>query len=206
MPLCSGKQPLPISHLDVSSGLEIRALKPMWCLILSDYEVGAGSFDDLKATPNVFSLQEKSDWAGEIFLFKLLDKPSIATSYHQGKIAFTQTSPTRGWKQHCCNVYSAQGKETSPNASMLRKATLAIPPPQEFSYTLWEINQWVTSCSLSTDTIHVVSIQRKALQTWPPLRRNQIWQENSVFYLSGESSTDLLCTTRAKEPLHKHHK
>ena len=97
-------------------------------------------------------------------------------------------------------------EDTSPNASLLRKATIVFPPPPECSSSMGEINQSVASCSLSTGSRHGVSIPRKALQTGSPLRRSLICQESSFFSISGESRTELIRTTRAKEPFHKHHK
>ena len=88
---------------------------------------------------------------------------------------------------------------------MLRKATLAFPP-LEFSYLLWEINQCVASCILSTHSVHGVSIPWKALRAGSPLRRTLIWQENSFFSISGKRSTEVVCTIRTYEPFHKHHK
>ena len=88
---------------------------------------------------------------------------------------------------------------------MLRKATLAFPP-LEFSYLLWEINQCVASCFLSTHPVHGVSIPWKALQAGSPLRRTLIWQENSFFSILGKRSTEVVCTIRTYEPFHKHHK
>ena len=43
---------------------------------------------------------------------------------------FTGTSPTSDWKWLGCKVYATQWKDTSPNASMLRKSTLAFFHPQ----------------------------------------------------------------------------
>ena len=81
----------------------------------------------MKTTPDVLSLEEKSGMAWEILVFYTGVKQNIAGSYHQGKMAFTQTSPSRDWKCLRCNMYSTQWKDTSPNASMLSKATLAPP-------------------------------------------------------------------------------
>ena len=59
----------------------------MWGLILSEQYFSAGSLDGLKATPNMFSLEEKSDMSWEILLFHLGVKQHIASSYNQGKTA-----------------------------------------------------------------------------------------------------------------------
>ena len=73
------------------------------CLILSNQYMGEGSLDNLKAMPKVFSLEENSDWAWEILLSNLGYKQHIASSYNQGKTAFTQTSLTSDWKELGCN-------------------------------------------------------------------------------------------------------
>ena len=88
---------------------------------------------------------------------------------------------------------------------MLRKATLAFSP-LEFTSTLPEIIQCVSSCSLGNGIMHDVSIPWEALQTWAPLRSILIWQEKCFFSLWGKSKTEDVDTTRAKEPIPKHHK
>lgn len=60
------------------------------CLKLSEQEFGAGSLEGMKATPNVFSWEEKSDLAWEILRFHLWNKQHIAHSYNQGKMVFTK--------------------------------------------------------------------------------------------------------------------
>ena len=124
-PLCSGKQPLTMSHLDFPVCM---AHNHMCCLKLSEVSDGADSLDGIKSTPNGFSLEEKSDLVWEILLFHLGDKQHIASSYNQGKNPFTQTSPSSILKQIVCNMYSTQWKDTSPNTSMLSNATLAFFP------------------------------------------------------------------------------
>ena len=159
----------------------------MCFLILSEQQVTAGSLDGVKATPNVF-LEENSDLAWEILLFHLGYMQHIPYLYNPGETDFRHTSQTIDWKQHCFNVYSTQWKDTSPNASMLKKHPLPSSP-LEFSYTLGKIKQCVPSCSLSTAAVHFVSIPWRALQTWSPLKRSLIWQENSFFSISGTRST-----------------
>ena len=77
--------------------------------------------------------------------------------------------------------------------------------PLECSSRLWELNKCVASCSLSLGSVPGVSIPWKALQTWYPLRRSQFLQENTFFFISEKSITELDCTTRAKEPFHNQH-
>ena len=81
------------------------------CLILSNQYMGEGSLDNLKAMPKVFSLEENSDWAWEILLSNLGYKQHIASSYNQGKTAFTQTSLTSDWKELGCNMYTILCKD-----------------------------------------------------------------------------------------------
>ena len=154
------------------------------------------SLDGVKATPNVFYLEENSDLAWEMLCFHLGDKQHIASSYNQGKTAFTQMLPTRDFECIACTMFSAQGIDTRPNASMLRKATLTFSP-LEF-YTFQEINQSFDSCSLSSGSVHRVSIPWKTHQTGSPLRRSLIRQENSFFSISWKSSTELVHTTWGK--------
>ena len=138
-------------------------------------------------------------------LSNLWDKQHIASSYNLEKTVFTQTSPTSDWKRLGCNMYSTLWKDTSPNAFMLKKETLASPLPRILLKVV-EINPCVASCSLSAGTMQGGSIPWKALQNWSPLRRSLIWQEKSFFSISGKVAQSQVRTIRVKEPFHKHHK
>ena len=95
MPLCSGKQLLPIFHLDYYSKYCSYAKvlpHPLWAM------VWFRKFRWLESHSKRVPLEENSDLASEVLLFNISDKHHIASLYHQGKTAFTQTSPTREWK------------------------------------------------------------------------------------------------------------
>ena len=157
-----------------------------------------------KPLNNIFSWGEKSDLAWEILLFHLRDKQHIASSYTRAKWTLLERHQ------------QVIGSDLVAKCMQLSEKTLAQmhlcsgnqPLPfstLKFSYTLWEVKQWVSSWSWNNCPMNRFSIPRKALHTGYPLRRSLFWQENSFFYIAGISSTELVHPIRAKWPFHKHH-
>ena len=100
--------------------------------------------DGFKATPYVFFFKEICDMAWEILLSYIRDKQHLARSYHQGKTDFSQISPTRDWKWYYFNMYLTQWK-TLPQMYLFSGKQPLTFFPLEFSFTLWEISQNVSS-------------------------------------------------------------
>ena len=173
------------------------AHKSRCCFKLSEKYVDAGNVDCLKATPNMFSLENKSDLAWEILFVYLRHNQHIAHLYNQGKMTFTLKSPTRDWKQLGCNMYSSQWKDTSQMHLCSGKQHYPFSP-LECSYTLQEINQCVSSWNLGNGSVHSVFIPWKALHTVFPWRTTLHCQENSFFSISGINSTELDHKIRSK--------
>ena len=114
----------------------------------------------------------------------------------------SQTSQIRVWKHEGCRGYSTQWMDTSGSASWFRKATCSTFRTR-LLLQLWEKCQWAASCSLSPGTLHGFSIPQKALQTCSSLWIHLREHDKSFFSLSGTSSTEPVCTTRLKLPIHK---
>ena len=169
----------------------------MSCPFFSECWFVAGSFLWL-----IFSVEERSDFAWEVFLCNIGEYQYRANSYDQGKMDISQTSQTRVWKLHVCIGYSNQLKHNSPNESWFRKATNASLLTR-LLLQLWEKCQCAASYSLSPGSMHGFCITQKALQTCSPLWRTLREHEKSFFSLSGTSSTEPVHTTRVKLPIHK---
>ena len=105
-----------------------RANTPRCCLFLPEQQFDAGSFPHLKGTPNVSSFEENSDLAWETPLFLIAEKQHMARSYNKGTMAISKTPQTEVCKPTASTVYSSLCPNTSPNVSLLRKATLAFVP------------------------------------------------------------------------------
>ena len=110
----------------------------MGCLLLSEPRFITLIFHHSKGTPNVFSFVEKFEVAWQILLFHIREKQHITSSYNQGTFAISQTQPPSIWKLPGPTGKPTPWRYSSPNASVLRKATLAYFPPRRF---LWSGNQ-----------------------------------------------------------------
>ena len=150
--LCSGKQSWHISHIEfyyIYGKYKNFLPLPLWLLVRCRklplfkrhpkydflphplWAIGwCRKFRWLESHSRHVLLRREVWFGTRNFLFYIWDKNHIASSYSQCKTAFTQMSPTRDWKWHCCNMYTIQWKVTSPNSSMLRKANFAFFPPR----------------------------------------------------------------------------
>ena len=126
-----------------------------------------GFFHQWKGTPNLFFFVENSDVVCEILLFHIEEKQHIASSYNQGKMSISHTQQTRTWKIPGSTGKPNQWMYSYPNASVLRRATLAYFSPRLFQ-ELWLIHQLAASSSLRNKLVQEVLMAWKALQTCFP--------------------------------------
>ena len=84
-----------------------------------------GGLHSLKPTPNMFSFMEKADVAGKGLVCTGPSNPTLASSGGTQLGPISATAQNSLWKLHSANLNRFRGTNLSPNASLLRKATLA---------------------------------------------------------------------------------
>ena len=111
---------------------------------------------------------------------------------------------TRDSKQRGCFIHSPPYTDSNPNATWFSKATLASSPHRIF-ISLWQRHQWPVSSSPEHWCVAECFL---CLEGIPKVFSVEEWSDlagESFFEISGNSSTFLVCTTRAKWTFPKRH-
>ena len=110
------------SHLALSSALAQEGLGCLWlrgpcCLV--------GGLRRLKPTPNLFSFREKADLAGKVLVCTGPSNPPFASWGETQLVLILDTGKSALREAAFGKPKLCSGTNLSPNASVLRKATLA---------------------------------------------------------------------------------
>lgn len=112
---------------------------------------------------------------------------------------------TSGWELPLWKVYSAQRRNTSPNAKLLLRASHDFLPPRP----LLDIGQkscCAAQCSLCTDCFQGDSIAWNPLWKWSPFWRRLIWHKYAFFSQRCNSSIERARAISSWWQFHKLHK